>query len=115
MTTFTYSTELDLRGPWLLETEAFERLHQIVEPAWSAYQETRQILIEQKVESRLEEAKARYGTVDDMIINEVRASAIHQFSSGKRFVRVDLEDSKSITTDTISQAIKPRRSPKTGH
>lgn len=51
MTTFTYSTELDLGGPWLLETEALERLHNILESNGLAYQETKSALIEQGVKS----------------------------------------------------------------
>jgi hypothetical protein len=106
MTTFTYSTELDLGGPSLLETEALERLHNILESTWLAYQETKSALIEQGVKSWVQEQEKKGRSVNDDWINEHRAWETRQYSSDDRTVRVDLGGSKSITTETVSQAIK---------
>jgi hypothetical protein len=106
MTTFTYSTELDFRGPWLLETEALEQLHKILDSAWLTYQETKLALIEQTVvAAAAQEARKRGRTVDDEWMREQRLLEMRRYSSDKRRVRVDLGGSKSITTETVSQAI----------
>lgn len=104
-TDFTYSTELDVRGPWLISRPALEELDHILQGAWESWNESKEQQIAADLATYAAERRAEGRDVDDAELERVRDSFAGYYTRDQRTARISFADGKSLRADTLRDAL----------